>query len=56
MGGVMMNNDMLYSMFSSTLSKMDEKELAESLEKAKSLLSASDYEKLLEFIQKEKQK
>ena len=51
-----MNQEMLYAMFASTLSKMDEKELNESLEKAKSLLSASDYEKLVEFTKKERQK
>ena len=51
-----MNNEMLYSMFASTLSKMNEKELNESLDKAKTLLSASDFEKLLEFIQQERQK
>ena len=50
-----MNEEMLYTMFATTLSKMSEKELSESLEKAKTLLSASDYEKLVEFIQKEKQ-
>ena len=51
-----MNNDMLYTMFATTLSKMNEKELEESLNKAKSLLSASDYEKLVEFIEKERKK
>ena len=51
-----MNNDMLYTMFAATLSKMSEKELNDSLNKAKSLLSASDYEKLVELIEKEKKK
>ena len=55
-GGVFMNDEMLYQMFANTLGKMDEKELNASLEKAKGLLSANDFEKLKEFIQKEKEK
>lgn len=52
----MMNNDMLYAMFASTLSKMDDAELNKSLEKAKTVLSAKDYESLLEFVNKEREK
>ena len=55
-GGATMNQEVLYSMFATTLSKMDDQELKESLEKAKSLLSASDYEKLTAFIEEEKKK
>ena len=51
-----MNQEMLYTMFASTLSKMNEKELNESLEKAKSILSAADFEKLTTFIAEEKKK
>ena len=51
-----MNNEMLYAMFANTLSKMDEQELQSSLEKAKELLNAKDYETLLEFVHKEKAK
>ena len=51
-----MNDELLYNMFASTLSKMNENELNDNLAKAKSLLSAEDYEKLLKFIHQEKQK
>ncbi len=51
-----MNNEMLYQLFLNSLNKMNDEELAKSLEKAKLMLSSNDYEKLLEFIKKEKEK
>lgn len=51
-----MNNEMLYQLFLNSLSKMNDEELERSLSKAKNMLSDSDYEKLLEFIKKEKEK
>lgn len=51
-----MNNEMLYQLFSNSLSKMNDEELERSLNKAKNMLSDSDYAKLLEFIKKEKEK
>ena len=49
-----MNNEMLYQLFSNSLSKMNDEELAKTLLKAKTMLSDSDYEKLLEFIKLER--
>ncbi len=51
-----MNNEMLYAMFANTLSKMSDQELEISLEKAKGLMSAKDYESLMEYVQKEREK
>lgn len=51
-----MNNEMLYQLFLNSLSKMNDEELEKSLSKAKNMLSDSDYEKLLDFIKKEKEK
>ncbi len=51
-----MNNDILFAMFASTLSKMNENELTDNLAKAKSILSEADYENLISFINQEKQK
>ena len=45
-----MNNEMLYKLFSNSLSKMNDDELAKSLEKAKLMLSEDDFSKLVEFI------
>ena len=55
-GGVFMNNEMLYQMFLNSLNKMNDEELAKSLLKAKGMLSESDYEKLLQFIRAEREK
>ena len=52
----MNQHELLYNMFLTTLTRMDEKELKESLDKAKTVLNDKDYEKLLEFIEKEKRK
>lgn len=49
-----MDNDMLIKLFLNTISKMDEEELKNSLTKAKTLLSASDYDKLLNLIDEKK--
>lgn len=49
-----MNNEMLYKLFSNSLSKMNEQELEKSLEKAKLMLSEDDFSKLKEFISLEK--
>lgn len=51
-----MNNEMIYQMFLSSLSKMNDDELANTLLKAKNMLNESDYEKLLEFIRAERKK
>lgn len=50
-----MNNEMLYQLFKNSLSKMNDEELEKSLSKAKNMLNDNDYEKLIEFIRKEKQ-
>lgn len=49
-----MNNEMLYKLFSNSLSKMNEQELSKSLEKAKLMLNEDDFSKLQEFISIEK--
>lgn len=51
-----MNNEMLYKLFSNSLSKMNDDELTKSLEKAKLMLSDDDFSKLVEFINMEKRK
>ena len=51
-----MNNEMLYKLFSNSLSKMNDNELAKSLEKAKLMLSEDDFSKLVEFINIEKRR
>ena len=51
-----MNNEMLYKLFLNSLNKMNDEELAQSLLKAKSMLSENDYEKLLDFIRAEREK
>ena len=54
MGGVILNNDMMYKMFLNTLAKMNDDELQVSLTKAKELLSEYDYENLIKLIEKER--
>ena len=49
-----MDNEMMYKMFLSTLSKMNNAELENALKKAKELLSDRDYNTLVEMIQKER--
>ena len=51
-----MNNEMLYQLFLNSLNKMSDEELAKSLLKAKAMLNENDYEKLLDFIRKEREK
>ena len=53
-GGVILNNDMMYKMFLNTLAKMNDEELQVSLTKAKELLSEHDYENLIKLIEKER--
>ena len=55
-GGGLVNQEMLYSMFASTLSKMSDEELATSLAKAKDLLGESDFEKLVLLVAEERKK
>lgn len=49
-----MNNEMMYKMFLDTLSKMNDVELEKALSKAREVLSESDYNSLLDLIEKEK--
>lgn len=51
-----MNNEVMYKMFLSTLSKMSDTDLQNALKKAKEVLSDSDYQNLLKLIEKEKNK
>lgn len=51
-----MNNEMMYKMFLSTLSKMSEQDLQNALSKAKNMLSENDYNNLLILIEKERNK
>lgn len=51
-----LNNEAMYNMFVSTLSKMSDQELKNALSKAKNMLSESDYNSLLAIIEKEKSK
>ena len=51
-----MNNEMLYQLFLNSLSKMNDTELEKSLAKARTMLSDNDYERLVDFIKKEKEK
>ena len=50
-----MNNEMIYNLFLSSISKMNDDELNQTLVKAKSLLSEEDYSKLCEIINKQKE-
>ena len=47
---------MMYQMFTSTLSRMNDTELENALKKAKELLSEKDYQTLVEMITKERNK
>ena len=49
-----MDNEMMYKMFSTTLSKMEDSELENALKKAKELLSENDYQTLLSMVKKER--
>ena len=49
-----MDNEMMYKMFLSTISKMDDSELDTTLKKAKELLSEKDYNSLYNMIKKER--
>ena len=51
-----MDNEMLYKMFVNSLSKMEDTELENALQKAKELLSEKDYNTLYAMIEKEKNK
>ena len=51
-----MNNEMMYKMFLSTLSKMSDQELQNALNKAKEVLSENDYNNLLILVEKERNK
>ena len=51
-----MNNEMIYTMFLDSIRNMSEEELKNTLKKTKGILNDSDYNKLLELIQKERQK
>ncbi|MBQ8444251.1 MAG: hypothetical protein IJX25_02750 [Clostridia bacterium] len=51
-----MNNEMMYKMFLSTLSRMSDQDLQNALVKAKGMLSENDYNNLLILIEKERNK
>ena len=51
-----MNNEMMYNLFLNTISKMNDKEMENTLKKAKEILSENDYNKLLKLIEIEKAK
>lgn len=51
-----MNNEMMYSLFLNSIKKMNDQELERALQKTKGFLSESDYAKLVEVIQKEREK
>lgn len=51
-----MNNEMLYSMLLDSIQKMNDAEMQSALEKAKGMLSASDYEKLAQIVARERGK
>lgn len=51
-----MNNEMMYSLFLSSIKKMNDQELETALQKAKGFLNENDYAKLVEVIQKERGK
>ena len=53
---LILNNEMMYKMFLSTLSKMSEQDLQNALSKAQNMLSESDYNNLLILIEKERNK
>lgn len=49
-----MTNEMMFQLFQSTIAKMNDAELNNALQKAKGLLSENDYNNLLNYIQKER--
>lgn len=51
-----MNNEIMYKMFLNTLTKMNDAELENTLQKAKGLLSENDYNSLVNLINLEKMK
>ena len=51
-----MNNEMMYKLFVNTLSKMNDTELENALQKAKGILSENDYNNLLKFIEIERER
>lgn len=51
-----MNNEMMYALFLNSVKKMNDQELNTALQKAKGLLSENDYLKLVELINKERNK
>ena len=55
-GGALMNtnNEMLYSMLLNSIKTMSDSDIHSTLEKAKGMMSASDYEKLLQIVKKER--
>ena len=50
-----MNNEMIYTMFLNSIRNMSDEELKNTLEKTKGILNETDYNKLLELIQKERE-
>lgn len=51
-----MNNEMMYALFLNSVKNMNDEELAKTLEKTKGFLSEKDYIKLVELINKERNK
>ena len=50
------NNEMLYRMLLNSIQKMSDTEIKSALDKAKEMLSESDYQKLVEIVTKERRK
>lgn len=48
------NNEMLYSMILNSIKSMSDTEIKTTLEKAKGMMNANDYEKLLQIVKKER--
>lgn len=48
------NNEMLYSMILNSIKSMSDTEIKMTLEKAKGMMNANDYEKLLQIVKKER--
>ena len=51
-----MNNEIMYALFLNSIKNMNDDELAKALEKAKGLLNENDHSKLVELINKERNK
>lgn len=49
-----MNNEILYSMLLESIRNMNDEEMKNSLEKAKTMLSEADYLKLTQIVAKER--